>query len=441
MLKGLAIALFYFASLPMIFFTPVVGVLMYTFVEYVAPQSLDYSLLYLWPLSQIVAIATLLSWILHPVKNWHRLQSLEILLILLVIWIAISTVFAVVPGAAWVKWDKVTKVILFSLFIPLILSKRQDLEAALWVAMLSIGYTTIPGGAKTILSGGGGLSVIATASGSDLNESSTVAMACAFSIPLLIYLYRHNTLIPGKVLPKLIALGLIAANAVSVVGTFARTGLVAGVVVGICLAIKQGRRGIMLLIMMGMFAVVLLPLFAPASWYERMATIQTYEADYSAMGRIITWGWVLETLPEHPIFGGGFRYFNVNPNLNQSGQPIAPHSIYFEVLGEQGIGGFIIYSSILLISFTRLRRIEKAARRLGQPWMVDFAGLVQVSLLGFMAGGAFIGVAYQSIFFNSIGLIIAFTVIFERHIAEALGDRRIGAAKTHLAPPIFSRPL
>ena len=46
----------------------------------------------------------------------------------------------------------------------------------------------------------------------------------------------------------------------------------------------------------------------PQQWFERMATIKTYEQDASAMGRINAWNMAFNLAKDRPL-GGGFDAF------------------------------------------------------------------------------------------------------------------------------------
>ena len=104
--------------------------------------------------------------------------------------------------------------------------------------------------------------------------------------------------------------------------------------------------------------------------------------------------------------GGGFNAFEVNglngPPAVEGGVAAgkAFHSVYFEVLGEHGYPGAILYGGLILTSFALLRGASRRAR--GRPEMAacaDLASALQVSLVTLLACGAFIGIAFQPMIF------------------------------------------
>lgn len=84
------------------------------------------------------------------------------------------------------------------------------------------------------------------------------------------------------------------------------------------------------------------------------------------------------------------------------------HSIYFEVLGEQGIPGFLIYISMILLSLFKLHSLKKKWRgHSGMSWLSNLADALITSILIFLSGGAFVGIAYQPFIFYLVSLTVA----------------------------------
>jgi probable O-glycosylation ligase (exosortase A-associated) len=71
------------------------------------------------------------------------------------------------------------------------------------------------------------------------------------------------------------------------------------------------------------------------------------------------------------------------------------HSIYFEVMGEHGFIGFGLFMLLGLLAWIRARQIIKRCKKdPDNKWAADLASMIQVSLVGYAAGGAFLGMAY-----------------------------------------------
>jgi probable O-glycosylation ligase (exosortase A-associated) len=159
------------------------------------------------------------------------------------------------------------------------------------------------------------------------------------------------------------------------------------------------------------------------------------------MGRVVAWKLSFILASDHPLFGGGFRAlesYRVWMDLSQqfdsfpwfyTGDAVpdvrrshAAHSAYFQVMGDQGFAGLILYLSILLTSFTRSRRIQKLALRPGvPPWIKNLNTMVQLSLFSFCVGSAALSFAYFDLSFALIGLLI---VIEKRILPGVLAERK-----------------
>src|SRR5688572_32604800 len=108
-----------------------------------------------------------------------------------------------------------------------------------------------------------------------------------------------------------------------------------------------------------MLAIVLLAIAIPvamstlpAQWFGRMETIQTYEKDGSAMGRIEAWKVATRMGKDRPLLGFGFRPFSPEmfKRYGYTGGQDA-HSIFFQVLAEHGFTGLFLYATLIVSSF------------------------------------------------------------------------------------------
>ena len=96
----------------------------------------------------------------------------------------------------------------------------------------------------------------------------------------------------------------------------------------------------------------------------------------------------------------GFHWDRYFPGVESH----AAHSIYFQVLGEQGFIGLVLYLLILVLGLLNAGIVMRQTR--GRPellWAYDLANMLRVSLVGFCAGGALLSMAY----FDGMFLLIA----------------------------------
>jgi probable O-glycosylation ligase (exosortase A-associated) len=415
------------------FSTAFAAALGFVWVDIVRPQHLAYSIIKGMPLSFIAALVTLALFVLKDRKSPPKFGPVLVLIALFTLWVTFTTTLSAFPVQAWDKWDWASKVLIFAVVIPYIFRSRVQIEAFILIFVFAASTILIPAGAKTILGGGGyqTLAVMGTGN-SGLSESSTLALVCVMMIPLVLFLMRHTLLFPKNLLTQGLFLGIVAMSLAAVVGSGARTGVIA-IAVMCMLSMLQSKKKLWWLVGLAIVAIVLLNLdLSETRWGARMSTIETYNADSSALGRIKVWEWTMNFVASHPL-GGGFNSFLHNrimfvapdgvvqylPEGQTGGK--AFHSIYFEVLGEQGFVGFAIYFAIIALALFKLLKLKKAWRdHPGMSWIAGLANALLTSILVFLAGGAFVGIAYQPFIFYMISL----TVAIDQYAARVVRDQR-----------------
>jgi O-antigen ligase len=155
-----------------------------------------------------------------------------------------------------------------------------------------------------------------------------------------------------------------------------------------------------------------------------MSTIEGHKSDQSASTRVAVWLWTLDYAKDNP-FGGGFDAFLGNKikvqtqTIEGDGNNIAVtteeafdqgrayHSSYFEMLGEQGWPGLILWLWLQAAGLWQMERIRsrwKDRTGPGQTWQAPLANALQQAQLIYLAGSLFVGIAYQPFIFMLIGL-------------------------------------
>lgn len=243
--------------------------------------------------------------------------------------------------------------------------------------------------------GGYGSSGLAT-KGGILGETSTFTTAIFMGFAYFWYLANYSILITDSLKKYVkycfipyVLLGLIAA-----VGTEARTGLVVLAIL-ITYLFFTTKKKLMIMSCACLLAFLAIS-FTSQSWKDRMLSIKTYEHDNSANNRILAWKFAINFANDHPIFGGGYgaAYFNSPTQLE-------PHSIFFEVLSEQGYVGLFYYLSMLLGTWFLNHNIMKKAMRLSNEyeWLVKLCYVNSFAFLAFIAGGLFLNLSRNLIFY------------------------------------------
>jgi probable O-glycosylation ligase (exosortase A-associated) len=404
---------------------PFLFVLAYMYIDTVSPQRISYFLLNRVPVSLIVAALAIGGWLLVDKKDF-RVAPRQGLIFVLLCYCAWTTWNADLPVEAWTKWDWVWKALLFAIFLPFTLRTKLRIEASLLFLTLSAAAIIIVGGIKTMASGGGyGVLNLMVDNNSGLYESSTISTIAIALIPIILWLTRFGTVFPPDWRVKMFAGALIFACLLIPVGTEARTGLVCIAVLGLLL-LRDAKRRLLYIMAAGLLGLAAIP-FLPHSFTNRMETIQGFQGDQSAGTRLAVWAWTWDYVQAHPA-GGGFEAYRQNRiqvqtvNAQGSGgtqditvrteadQGRAYHSAYFEMLGEQGFVGLLLFLLIHGIGLVRMELIRRRYRsaEAGDAWIAPLATALQNFQLIFLVGSLFVGIAYQPFIYLILGTQIGF---------------------------------
>ena len=422
---------------------PFLLVAVYAYIDIVSPQRLSYFLLNSIPISAIAFAMMVGAWLLVDDKKDCRFSARQGLMLLLLAWCGYTTLTADFPVEALTKWNWVWKAIIAGVFLPLVLRTRLRIEALALFMVLCASTIIINGGMKTALSGGGyGVLNLMVENNSGLYEGSIISCVAISLIPLILWLSKHGTVFPPDWKVKTFCYCLCLACLLMPVGTEARTGLVCIVILAGLMLMRSKRKFVYGPLML-LAALISIP-FLPASFTQRMQTIENHQGDESASTRVAVWMWTLDYVKEHPGGGGfdnylqnSFTYFAQSTVTDSGGTRIerrlvtdrgrAYHSAYFELLGEQGYFGFAVWALLHLICFIRTEAIRRAYRKRDGPddaWVAPFALALQQGHIIYMIGSLFVGIAYQPFIFMMLALQIGLDTYLTR--------KRKAAAKQQL---------
>ncbi|WP_301749744.1 DUF5935 domain-containing protein [uncultured Erythrobacter sp.] len=404
---------------------PFLWVLLYVYIDILAPQRIGYSAIASLPVSLIAFAAAFGGWVALDRKEGARFTLRQGLMALLLVYCFWTTGHADFPIEAATKWDWVWKALLFAIFLPLTLTTRARIEGLALVLLLSVATIVIGTGMKTILGGGGYQNLkFFVNDNSGIYESSTLATVAIGLIPMLWWFVKHGTIFRPHWLVTGFAVALTFAALLVPIGTEARTGLLCIAALG-GLMLRYTKQRFLFIAGAGVLGLTALP-FLPQSYYERMATLAQPSGDESASTRIAVWEWTIDYVAQKPL-GGGFDAFRGNKfnyvmpvkqtdrnTTTVTYQPVedkgrAYHSSFFEMLGEQGWPGLIIWLSLHLIGLWQMERIQrrwKNAEAEAERWISPLAAALQMGALIYLVGATFQGIAYQPVMLMLVGLQI-----------------------------------
>lgn len=422
-----------FGLLPFSIKRPVIGVFLFTWISLMNPHRLTYGPAYDFPFAAVIVAVTLVGMVASREPKRLPVTPLTVVLLLFMAWMTITGFTAFEPDRAWTEWDRVMKTLFMVMVTMAVINTEKDIKSFAWVVALSLGFYGLKGGIFTIASGGS--SRVLGPSGTYIGDNNDLALAMVMTVPLAWYLH---TLVRQKYL-RYGLMALAGCTLISAAGSYSRGALLAGGAMLAFLWLKsrtKARTGLVLLL-----AVPLVFMVMPEQWFHRMDTIDNYQADNSAMGRINSWHFATNLAMDN-LTGGGFRTFTPRMFRIYAPEPLnvhAPHSIYFQVLGEHGFVGLALFLTFFFLAWRTGSRVIRFTRDKPElRWARDLAAMCQVSLVGYAVGGAFLTLAYFDLFYDIVTLMVLLEKLFLSKHAAALPGPARPATDAAVPPPALA---
>ena len=134
----------------------------------------------------------------------------------------------------------------------------------------------------------------------------------------------------------------------------------------------------------------------PEAWFNRMHTIETFEEDASAQGRLEVWRDGFNYTMSHPILGSGFEGWRMVSYRDW-------HSAYIEIMAEHGLIAFVLWISLMLGTIASLTRLPILVRGIHEmAWVKNYCHMLRASMIAYMVGTIFLGLSYWDIFYHIV---------------------------------------
>ena len=429
----LIVAIFVGAA-PFCLFFPYFGVLMSSWIAYFNPHRFAWGFATSLPVAQIIVIPTIIGTLFTKSTNRRLITRESLLLLFFWVWVCLTMLNAyfeplfldhLAEGTArLIEFSKI--MVLTSLTIILITSKEK-LKYLLMVTAFSLGVLALKGTIFGILTGGEFR--VWGPPQSFIADNNDFGLALNMTLPMLFFLGRDEENRKLKFIFKITFLCTVAA----VLLTYSRGALLGIAVVMAALALKS-RYKLLSAFMLVMVAFLVIS-FAPAAWMARMGEFAGGSLDVSAHQRLTSWAFAWNLAKQYPITGAGFECFT--PNLFAMFSPrdaqtwlaghtsSGPHSIYFQVLAEQGFVGLGVFLGLLASCILSARRLQKqVANNTAVSWIATYAQMVEVGVLAYMVSGAFLGRAYFDLYFQLVAILILLKIMYKKEVRAALAARR-----------------
>lgn len=424
----------------MIFKNPAIGAYTWAWLSLMSPHRMTYGFAGGLPFAMATALVTIL--VFATTRQRRPLPNVAPIWVLLALisWMTVTSFFALAPQSlVWDRWIFVIKIQVMTIITMMLIVEPKQLRTLIWVVTLSVCFYGIKGGIYTISTGGSGR--VWGPGGTMLEGNNELAVGLVILFPMLYFLWQTESRIWVR---RAMAISSVSVL-LSILGSQSRGALLALLSMALLLGLKGKypvRTSIGLL-----FLVFVAVAFMPDSWTARMDTMRDHTADQSAMSRIWTWTTLWNVGVDRPLVGAGFRadtgaifqrYAPTDEKYNIFiGQVLVAHSIYFQMLGEHGFVGLGLFLGLGFVTWRTASVLAK--RTTSDPefgsWMPLLMRMVQVSLVGFAVGGAFLSLAYHDLPYYLVAFVaISYALVGER-------EKRAAATKaTAVVPaPAFER--
>lgn len=404
-----------FGSIPYIMKQPWIGILMWSWISYMAPHRLTWGLAYNFPVAAVVGGTLLVSMVVSKEKLRLPKHPLLFVWILLIVWFNVTTIFALNPTGAYVEWNRSMKIQLVTFCTMMLITTRERILALVGVIAFSIGFFGVKGGIFAVLTG------LQFRVGGPPDTYIAGNNEIGFALLMIVPLLRYGALQLEKKWQQLGVYAVMLLCIVSTFSTYSRGALLAMIAMGGMLVLKSRQKGV--LVLLGILSLPAIIAMLPEQWFGRMSTIHTYQEDESAMGRINAWHFAWNLALDRPLTGGGFNSFTPSLFVKYAPNPTdfhASHSIYFQMIGDQGFVGLGLFLTLFVGCYVVCGRIAKRTK--GYPalkWAMDLAAMLQVSLVCYAVGGAFLSLAYFDLPYHLASLSLVLAAIVDRELKTA----------------------
>lgn len=424
---GLRAALLFSVLLPCVpvcFFRPFVGVILWTIISFASPQRYAWGAAETLPSAELIAVPTILGFLVFS-GGWKRLISRESVLIM-IFWAwtivtsinaSLNPIFALHADLTWIRFQVVSKILLMTMVTIGIVDSFGRLKTFVITIAACFSFYVVK--AIPFMIASAGSYRLHGPPKSAVEDNNDLGLALNMTLPLLLFLAQTETHPRLKRLFWFLFLVLFPG----IFCTYSRGALVGLVAVIGLMLIQLKQRAVLIPALL--LAIAIAVVFAPQQWKERMnLTNEETTLDKSAMSRINAWTFAWNLVNDYPVAGGGFdtfqrylfqRYAPDNSDVH------GPHSVYFGVLGEHGFVGLGLYLTLVCSCFMSLRRIIKGARARGDDIAEAYAHMFQFSLVAFLTCGLFLGRAYFDYYFT----LVACLVILKRACLSAWREGRL----------------
>lgn len=379
------------------------------FVEYLRPEDRIPGIAEL-KIGLVATILSAIAWLTHQNKESLH-EPLIKLIFFFILFAGASVPFAVNNYWAFVTTESLV-LVLVAAVLPSTAILAEPTKLLRFVQLWIVFHLLIA--LSAIRSDGKG-------TGSFLADENDLALVIGMAVPYAYFMAQSHRI---KFRTKLFYRSVTGILVLAIIITNSRggfVGLVASLVTTMMFTNKKMRN----LFLLGATGLLLLA-WVPSTYYARLDSA-TDPMDSTRRDRLYLWSIAWDMYVDNPVVGVGVRNFpwrageyqikraDYDPRTTYLRAGKEVHSLYFELLSENGTVGALLYVSMIFLVIRKIRGVIKTRSDdpLIQPVLADLhllAKAMLASLVNFLVAGAFISVLYYPEFWNLIGFVVALSL-------------------------------
>lgn len=352
---------------------------------------------------------------------WGKLHTVFMVVF---VWLTVSVLFASNRGLAMEAWKEVLIKVLIMVFVISWWFKDMKVFAYTRIGIMFSGtlvaIVAISNRINEIGLVEGTRVTISRSLGSQLGDPNDLSLVLMFPVSFVAAEVFNSD---NSKLRRLIALCCLITLISAIICTQSRGGLL-GIVAILGYFTYQKIKNPVLLISLAV--PVLLALAVVAGISERASGGAAEDGiDESAMGRIYAWQAAFNMALSNPITGVGVKNFYVNYffySPHWDGKNHAVHSTWFQVLGETGFVGLVLFIVLIASIYRTLSQVLLKAKQFGNAGYLVNGNALMSGLIGFCVAGTFLTQAFTWPLYIILSLTIALEQLVKTHITKEERD-------------------
>ena len=400
MKQSLFMLLLLLATLPWTLLNPFAGLAVYYGLALLRPQALWQGPLAKvdWRFSMVVALVTVVSFILHGLarkRAGRRWPAEKILMAVFAGLAVLSFLFAVDRVRAAIQFDSLVKIFVMFFVACALLDSRHRLRVLAIVIVVTMGYVAMDFNQRYIFMG----QTDSTMLRFDQLDNNGLAALMVMGMPFCVFLFSQERRWYLKWPPLLALLFMLHL----VMFSMSRGGMLGAMVVLPLVLLRLHRRwvGVLILVVMLLAGLRL----AGPMVRQRFFSIEQYQADRSVQGRFAAWRTAGEVVADHPFLGVGQDCFSiVVSKYTEDIDAMVVHNQILQTAADMGVPAAGAHIGIILAALVHLHRLRRRFRQ--DPFVHDLASCLQASLIGYIVVGMFLSIGTIELTYIALAMVV-----------------------------------